>query len=75
MSSPLEELEAAVMALPREQRARLAEHLLESLDEDDEIEWAWKQEVRDRLEAYRAGRVDTVDAEDVVDEARNAADR
>ncbi|MFB6372820.1 MAG: addiction module protein, partial [Bradymonadaceae bacterium] len=53
MASAPEQLEAAVLALPREQRARLAERLIASLDEDDDIGEAWRDEVRRRLEAYR----------------------
>lgn len=75
MASPLEELEAAALALPREDRARLAKHLIESLDEDDEVEEAWRQEVRHRLDAYRAGEEQTSSLEEVLDRARQSADR
>jgi putative addiction module component (TIGR02574 family) len=68
--SPLEELESAVLALPREERARLAQRLLASLDEEADAEEAWHDEVRRRLQGYRAGREATVSREDVLREAR-----
>lgn len=68
--SPLEELESAVLALPRAERARLAQQLLASLDEEPEVEAAWRDEVRRRLEAYRAGEETTVSREAVLREAR-----
>lgn len=68
--SPIDELEAVVLALPRAERARLAERLLSSLDEEPEVEAAWRAEVRSRLEAYRAGELQSVAWEDVREEAR-----
>lgn len=70
MKSAAEELEAAVLSLPRTERARLAERLIASLDEDPEIEEAWAEEVRRRLEAFRKGEIDAVPAKDVLAEAR-----
>jgi putative addiction module component (TIGR02574 family) len=48
-------------------------HLLLSnrLDEEPEVEAAWRDEVRRRLEAYRAGEEATVSREAVVREARS----
>jgi putative addiction module component (TIGR02574 family) len=68
--SPLEELESAVLALPRAERARLAQQLLASLDDEPEVEAAWRDEVRRRLEAYRAGQEATVSRETVIREAQ-----
>lgn len=70
MGSTAEQLEAAVLALPRGERARLAERLLASLDEETEIDAAWKREVEDRLKAYRQGKIESVPAADVIREAR-----
>lgn len=70
MRSTAEELEEAVLSLPRGERARLAERLIASLDEDAEIEQAWAVEVRRRLEAYRKGEIEAVPVEDVLIEAR-----
>ena len=71
MSSPTEELEAAALALPREERAKLARCLLDSLDEDNDVDRAWKQEVERRLEAYRDGNADSAPADEVLEQARN----
>ncbi len=70
MSSAPEELRAAALALPRQKRAELAKQLIDSLDEDDEIEAAWEDEVRRRLAAYRNDEVGSAAAEDVFDDAR-----
>lgn len=70
MRSAAEELEAAALSLPRGERARLAERLLASLDENAEIEEAWAAEVRRRLDAYRRGEIEAVPAEEVIGEAR-----
>jgi len=70
MSSIAEELEAIVLSLSRPERARLAERLLASLDDEAEVEEAWRDEVRRRLEAYRNGQLETVSAEEVLEEAR-----
>ena len=72
MSSPTDELEAAALALPREARAKLARRLLDSLDENAEVDQAWKQEVERRLEAYRHGDAESVPADEVLEEARKS---
>lgn len=73
--SVLKELEAAVMALPASERARLAERLIASLDRDPEIEEAWAVEIRQRLEQYRAGELESVSADQVLEEARSRVQR
>lgn len=71
MPSVSEELEAAAMSLPRAERARLAERLLASLDDEADVEEAWREEVRRRLEAYRKGEMEAVPASKVLEEARD----
>ena len=74
MISPVRELEAAALALPPEDRARLAERLLLSLDDEaEEIEAAWIAEVQDRLARYRSGELDARPIEEVMAEARKRA--
>ena len=68
--SPVDDLESAAMALPRAERARLAQRLLASLDEDTEVEAAWRSEVRRRLEEYDAGQIQPLPADQVFSEAR-----
>jgi putative addiction module component (TIGR02574 family) len=76
MSKPLDELEAEALNLPTRERARLARRLLTSLQEDEsadaaEIERAWEEEIRRRLEAYHAGGVQTMPASEVFARARD----
>lgn len=61
----------AVLALPRAERARLATRLLASLDDDPEVDSAWRREVRERLAEYRAGEAGTYPAEQVMKEAKD----
>jgi putative addiction module component (TIGR02574 family) len=70
VNAPIRELEAAALALPESERARLAEKLLASLDRDPQIEEAWAQEIRERVERYRDGEAETHPAESVLEEAR-----
>jgi putative addiction module component (TIGR02574 family) len=74
--SPVHELEAAALALPLEERARLAERLLSSLDENaEDVEAAWVVEVRDRMAQFRSGTLTALPAEEVMADARKRATR
>jgi len=72
MSDTLKELEAQARALSPEERARLAESLLESLRDAPlaEIEKAWAVEIAERVAAYDRGELPTFSAESVFAEAR-----
>ena len=59
-------LEAEILKLPRSVRARLAERLIVSLDEDNEIEQAWVAEAKSRYQAYLKGDEKTSPLEDVM---------
>lgn len=65
MALPIERIEAEALKLPRRERARLAEALISSLDEDAEIEQAWREEIQRRLGELRDGSVATVPSEEV----------
>ena len=69
--SPAEELESAVLALPRAERARIAQRLLASLEDDPETNAAWRAEVRERLARYWAGEEPSYPADEVMKEARH----
>jgi putative addiction module component (TIGR02574 family) len=62
----VQELEAELMKLPSHERARLAEALIASLDEEDEIAEAWAVEAERRYQELRSGAVEGVPAEDVL---------
>ena len=75
MSSNLKDLERQARSLPAEERAKLAESLLESLREPPlaEIEAAWEREIEQRIAAYERGELQTFSAEEVFAEARRLA--
>jgi putative addiction module component (TIGR02574 family) len=58
MASSSSQLEAKVLKLPREERARLAERLISSLDEevDADAEAAWIREGERRLDELNSGK-------------------
>ncbi len=70
------EVESQVRQLPPEDRARLAELLLESLAEvsSPAVEAAWDTEIRTRSAAYERGDLELIPAEDVFARARKLAD-
>ena len=72
MSDALKELEKKAKSLTPDERAQLAEFLLESIQEPPvaEIEAAWEREIEERAAAYDRGELQTISAEDVFAEAR-----
>jgi hypothetical protein len=67
----IEQFEAEALKLPRHVRARLAEALISSLDEDSEIEQAWEAEAEARYQRYLAGEEDTLSAAQALSELRS----
>lgn len=61
----VEDIEAAALQLPTHERARLAELLIASLDEDDEIAAPWDDEAERRYEELHSGAVTAIPAEEV----------
>lgn len=74
MASSSRQLEAQVLKLPPEERARLAERLISSLDEevDAEAEAAWVREGERRLDELKSGKVKGRAASGVFRRARAA---
>lgn len=71
MAVSYDELERQARALGAEDRAKLAETLLESLRQPlAEIETAWDREVEERISAFDRGETQAYPAEDVLAEAR-----
>ena len=71
MATSFRDIEQQVRALTAEERAKLAETLLESLQAPlSEIETAWAQEIEERIAALDRGETQTHAAEDVFAEAR-----
>jgi putative addiction module component (TIGR02574 family) len=65
MEMSSEDLKAAVLALPKEERADLAELLIDSLVDQEEIDQAWIIECRRRLGEIERGEVELIDNEEV----------
>ena len=61
VNSSLEDIEAAALQLGQTDRALLAERLLASFDEDDEILAAWVAEAERRGDAFDRGEMGAID--------------
>jgi putative addiction module component (TIGR02574 family) len=74
MADPAGKLEAEALKLPPEQRARLAERLISSLDQpaDPGAEELWIRESERRLEELESGRVKAESAERVIENVRSS---
>ncbi len=72
MPTLVEELSARAKTLSAEDRARLAEELLESLDQEpeSEVEAAWDREIERRVFEIESGTAKLIPAEEVHAEAR-----
>jgi putative addiction module component (TIGR02574 family) len=66
INSPLEDIEAAALQLAPSDRAHLAERLLVSLDEDDEILASWVAEAERRGDAYDRGEMGAIDFDESI---------
>jgi len=66
-----------LLSLPCEDRIRIVERLLESLNApaDDEIEQAWAVEVERRLDELNAGKVRSIPGEEVFADIRQRLGR
>ena len=65
MSMTLAEIEAEAMKLSPQEREQLAEALYVSLDDQEEIDEAWRVEIARRIEEVRTGAVQLIPAEQV----------
>jgi putative addiction module component (TIGR02574 family) len=75
MSLPLERVQSEALELSADERAALAHRLIASLDPElgedpTEVELAWEEEIRRRVDEYRAGRAQLVSSADVFAKAR-----
>ena len=74
MTQTAETIEAHAMRLPRHDRAKIALHLLDSLepiavdDSPEAIQRAWIEESNKRLHAYRRGDMPGYDVDEVIAE-------
>lgn len=72
MSTLLEELSEKAKSLSLEERAQLAQELLESVEReaDPEVEAAWEAEIANRITRYEQGKATLIPAEEVFAAAR-----
>ena len=66
-----EQIERELLKLPAAERARLAERLIASLDEDAEVNRAWIEEARRRDEELDSGAVRALPLADSLRDLRN----
>jgi len=73
LSSSFAQILRAAMELPPDSRAMLAGHLLESLDQPEqmEIDAAWSEEIERRIRDVDEGRVKLIPGEEVLAELRS----
>ena len=69
----IEQLERELLALPADERARLAERLIETLGTSPELEAAWAKEISKRLRDWEEGRIHERSWESVRAEIRERA--
>jgi hypothetical protein len=65
-----EQIERELLRLPASDRARLAERLIASLDDDAEVELAWIEEVRRRDRELDSGAVQALPLADSLRDLR-----
>ena len=72
MSTLLDELSKKAQTLTIEERAQLAQELLESVerDADPDVQAAWEAEIADRVAKYERGEAKLIPAEEVFAAAR-----
>ena len=74
MSRPMKRLESEVLDLPRKERARLAQLILVSLDQEvpedtaEDLDQAWAEEIERRVAELRSGTVKLVPGDEVFGE-------
>lgn len=73
MADAARELESKALNLPPKQRARLAERLISSLDQESDpgAQEFWLQEAERRLDELESGGVSGVSADQVFEKARS----
>ena len=70
MDTTLEILEERAMTLTVSERAALAQRLLASLDEDQELDDAWAAELDRRIAAVESGEMKTIPIADALAQVR-----
>ena len=74
MNTLLEEVEAAALKLPAEERAELIERLIDSVVPAPPLHPAWAAEIERRMVELDAGLIDSIPADQVMAELRAVVD-
>lgn len=70
MSMPMRDLEAEVLGLPPEERARLLERLIASFEPQSSAQRAWLEVARQRQDDVKAGKVTMVPGDEALRRVR-----
>ena len=71
MGSNVDQILKDALTLSPAERAGLVDRIISSLDTPDEsIDRVWRKEIAKRIDAYRAGNIETVSAEEVLESYR-----
>ena len=69
MTESVQRIYKEALTLPPAERAALIDRLVSSLDRPDRgLDDRWAREAEDRLAAYRAGELDAIPAEEIIEE-------
>ena len=68
----IDQLEKEALGLPHQERARLAQRLIASLDGDIEVEQAWYDEAEHRLADMESGKAAEIPANKVFESLDNS---
>ena len=77
MSMTVEQIATEALALPSEERALLADHLVESLDasEVSRIDRVWATEAKRRRDEVRSGKVKMIPGDEALAQVRRSLGR
>ncbi len=72
MNRRFSDIEKEIMAFSDKERALMAQHILQTLDEgqDEDAEQVWLQEAEHRYDDYKKGLIQSISAEAAFAEAR-----
>ena len=72
MSTQLKSIEATALSLTPEERVQLADRLIASVFDENDIEDAWATEVERRIQDIEGGRAQLIPATEAIARARDA---
>jgi putative addiction module component len=71
MATRADHLVSEIRSLPEEEKLQVLDALLADLNErDQEIDQIWAKEARERWRAYKAGKIETVSYDELIEKYR-----